>query len=127
KTQGGCPLVPAATHVDTLFKINRTIAFRVECRIAGGDALHGDRRIVVTIGASAIGRAGLLFPQGLAVEYPQRRGVDRVVVLHGLAVAAEVGVPRATLLERNFCAAGWCGQRCHRSSNRASGERVKTW
>src|SRR5436190_19494928 len=95
-----------AAQVDALLEIDRAVVRRAEGRIARCDALHADRCVAMAVGAAAAGGAGLLVPQHLAVEHPQRRRIGGVVVLHGLAVAAEIGIAGAALVERNVGRAG---------------------
>jgi len=80
----------------------------------------------VAVGAGAVGGAGFLVPQYLAIEHPQRRRIDSIVVLHGLAVAAEIGIAGATLVERNICGVGRSrdGKRDHCGHGRAVAQRA---
>src|SRR5215472_4523802 len=91
-----------ALEIDALLEVDRAAKALVERRIARGHALHALRRVAVAIGAGFVGAARLGVPERLAVEHPERRRIGRVVVLHGLAVAAEVFVAGAALVERDL-------------------------
>src|ERR1039457_5352109 len=68
-------LMLSTAQIYALFEIDRAVARRAKRRVARRDALHAGRRVVVAIGAGAVGGAGLLVPQCLAVEHPQSRWI----------------------------------------------------
>src|SRR5215470_986952 len=116
-----------ATQVDALFKIDRTIARRAESRVPRRDTFHAGRRITMAVGASTVGGAGLQLPKRLAIEHPQRCWVDRIVILHGLGIAAKIGVAGAALVKRDVAAAGRFDGYKQRERERAEYRNKRIW
>src|SRR5581483_5284307 len=71
-------------------------------RITRGDAFHALPCVMVAIGAGLGRGAGLLVPQGFAIEHAQHARIDRVLILHRLKIAPHERIARPPLGSGDF-------------------------
>src|SRR6202158_1095863 len=106
-----------AAQIDALLQIDGTADSLFEGGIARGDALHAGACVVMAIGAGLARRAGLVLPQGFAVEHPQHAGIGGVVVLHCLGFRRHETESGAALAWCDFVGANGRGRNQQRRDN----------